>query len=139
MTTLSPAHLSAVLLAAIGSLFAVGCAHTGPSSDHARNGALSCDAQESVELALRRHPDPEAVRDAVVTFSEACKEGQAASCSAMGVMYELGLGVRMDTGRARALYGVACGARNFRACENLDALRSAEMRDFYEQVATNQP
>jgi TPR repeat protein len=128
-----------VLLATLASMSALGCARGELSVNRVQVSGLSYDAQESVETAFRRHPDPEAVSEAIGAFSKACDAGDAGACSAVGVMYELGLDVPLDTRRARRLYSFACEAHNARACENLAALMAADTSDFYDRVATLQP
>jgi TPR repeat protein len=139
MKTRPHGHSYAILLGACAALFAGGCAQEGLFTNRVEVGGLSYNAQDCVEHALRNHPDTETVREARTAFSDACKNGEAAACSAVGVMYEVGVGVPMDTRRARELYGTACEAHNARACENLAGLMAADTTYFYEQVATNQP
>src|ERR1700679_2900667 len=85
MNALSYTRAFSVLLAASAALSALGCARG--EGRPVQVGVLSYDAQDAVEHALRHHPDPEAMREAMVTFSKACAAGEAASCSAVGVMY----------------------------------------------------
>jgi TPR repeat protein len=99
-------------------------------------GGMRYDAQTCVEHALRNAPDPEGVREATVAFADACNGGEAAACSALGVMYELGRGVAVDERRARQLYGIACDAHNARACANLAALLSTDTKGAHESVAS---
>jgi TPR repeat protein len=139
MTALSHVRSFVVLFAAIGAMSALGCVQGEVFANRVQVGGLSYDAQESVEHALRHRPDPQVMREAMVAFSKACDAGEFASCSVVGVMYELGLNFPVDAHRARDLYGVACAAHNARACENLSELMAADPTDFHERVATLQP
>jgi TPR repeat protein len=85
-------------------------------------GGAPYDSQACVENALRRNPDPALLPDAAEQISAWCQTGDAASCSTLGVMYELGLGVRADRARAARLYRHACSDGNARACDNLGGL-----------------
>jgi TPR repeat protein len=116
-------HSVSLLIAGIVSLFATSCATGDLLSNRVDVAGVKYDAQECVENALRNRPDPAAVSDAAVAFARACQEGEAASCSVLGVMYELGRGFPMNTPYARTLYRGACEAQNLRACENLSELR----------------
>lgn len=105
----------AALLAATASL---GCVH-GLGSSY--------DSQICAENALRRAPDPEVLPpNAPDALSEWCSVGDAASCSVLGVMYELGFLVGPNRAHAARLYERACAAGNARACANLGALRTAD-------------
>lgn len=75
--------------------------------------------QECVEAALRGAPDPAAVPAAMARFTAGCESDDPAACSALGVMYELGRGVKKDAARAFALYEGACKAHNDAGCVNL--------------------
>jgi TPR repeat protein len=81
------------------------------------------DPQACAEEALRRSPDPAIVKEAADRFSRECEAlGEVSSCSLLGVLLELGLGVHADHARARTLYRSACDAGNQRACGNLGGL-----------------
>jgi len=82
------------------------------------------DEQACIENALRRHPSVELTVAAARKFSAACRDDEAASCSALGVMYELGEGVPRDAARALVLYEKACADDNERSCVNLGAALS---------------
>ncbi len=75
--------------------------------------------QKCVECALKRTPDPASLPNAAATFRELCDDGDAASCSVLGVMYEQGRAVLQDHRMAMQLYQVACNDRNARGCANL--------------------
>lgn len=84
-----------------------------------RGASLDEAHQTCIENALRRAPDEALIRVARPRFEASCREGEAASCSALGLMHELGLGVAPSPERAVALYERACTADNPRACVNL--------------------
>jgi TPR repeat protein len=108
------AGLAAALVCACAPGGAAGTVATGPGAEF--------DAQGCAEDAMRRSPDPEVMPDAAVGFSRWCALGDAPACSMLGVMHELGLGVRRSRERARSLYRRACDGGNARACGNLDEL-----------------
>jgi|HubBroStandDraft_2_1064218.scaffolds.fasta_scaffold1044749_1 TPR repeat protein len=106
--------IARALLAALASLPAsLGCGFAG---------GAPYDAQACAENALRNHPDPEILRGAAEQLWTFCQTGDAPSCSTLGVMYELGQGVRPDRARAARLYERACSDGNARACDNLSGL-----------------
>ena len=122
MTTKPTAPPLSLFVAGVVSLLASACATGDLLSNRVEVGGVTYDAQECVENALRNRPDPVAVSEATVAFARACQDGEAASCSVLGVMYELGRGFAVDTIRARELYGAACETHNVRACGNLGEL-----------------
>jgi TPR repeat protein len=126
MTMIRLARSASLLGAGLLSLLASACATGDLLTNRGEPGGVPYDAQECVEHALRSEPDPATVRDAVVAFTGACQAGEAASCSALGVMYELGRGVPASVPRALSLYGSACEAHNLRACANLRSLAQSE-------------
>ncbi len=81
------------------------------------------DSQGCVEDALRRHPDTALTARAASELEPACAAGEAASCSALGVLAETGQGVPRDLDRAARLYSSACADDNKRACVNLSRLQ----------------
>lgn len=81
-------------------------------------GAVGYDAQGCVEGGLRRAQDPTLVREAMSTFDLACQSGDASACSAMGVIYETGVGVPADGPLAHQYFVRACVAGNQRGCVN---------------------
>ena len=98
-------------------LFAAGCAAAEATP------AAHFDEQACVEHALRSDPDPDAVAAARIAFEKACDEGRSEACSALGIVYEIGLGVAPDPGRAVGLYALACRSGNVRGCTNLAVAR----------------
>jgi TPR repeat protein len=105
-------------LAALALLLSCsGCSGAFAAGPPARFDRRSC-----AEDALHRHPDPALAREARMLSSASCQKGDAAACSMLGVIHELGLGVPKDRSRARALYQGACSARYQRACGNLGEL-----------------
>jgi TPR repeat protein len=125
---LSHVRTMSVSLALAGLVaLATGCTSELFANPVEADGA-SYDAQACVENALRRSPDAESVRLAAVAFTESCRDGESAACSALGVMYELGLRFSADTNRAHDLYASACEAHNHRACSNLGGLLSREAK-----------
>jgi len=113
---------ASLLIAGIASLFASACATGDLFPRNVDPTGAGYDSQACVENALRRQPDAAEVLDAAPVLSAACQEGEAASCSVLGVMYELGRGFPVNAPRALALYGAACEAQNLRACGNLGDL-----------------
>jgi TPR repeat protein len=118
--------ISRSLVSFVALALVTGCGSVDLFQAPVGSGKTRYDAQECVEHGLRYAPDPEGVREATVAFADACQEGEAAACSALGVMYELGRGFAVDTARARELYGAACSAHNARGCANLAALFATE-------------
>jgi uncharacterized protein len=104
-------------LAALSWALLAGCAS---SFDNA-NGY---DEQACVERALRRTDDLKTVAEAAKKFESECNDGQGDSCSALGVIYEAGAGVRPNLPRAVALYRRACDAGNQHGCGNLGIARA---------------
>jgi TPR repeat protein len=123
---MSLVRIACFVLTTSTALFASGCSD-GLFDRPVNVDGTSYDAQGCAEHALRNHPDPQAVRASAVAFTRACDDGEAAACSALGVIYEVGLGVAPDPSRAQFLYEAACTAHNRRGCMNLRAL--------HEQVA----
>jgi uncharacterized protein len=82
--------------------------------------------QDCVEGSLRRAPDPGVLPEAATEFDAACSDGQAAACSVLGVMYQLGRGVDRDDERAHALFAGACAAGNAGGCVNLGSMLVAD-------------
>lgn len=87
------------------------------------------DSQACVEESLRRSPESRDAIDAAAVMSKACREGEAAACSVLALMLELGSGVPEDRVRARSLYTHACHAGNLRACTNLSRLELTFVED----------
>jgi TPR repeat protein len=83
---------------------------------------VSAYHQHCLECALRRTADPTGVPQAVRYFGEGCRDGDARSCSVLGVMYERGRGVVADRDQALTLYGRACRGGNPEGCVNLGRL-----------------
>lgn len=82
-------------------------------------GELDASRQACIECALREHPNPESLALAEATFRQGCKDGDAHSCSVLGVMYETGHGVVRDERRAARLFGRSCQRGNARACVSM--------------------
>jgi TPR repeat protein len=114
--TMSPRTLARLLVA---SLSTSACLPTtyGVAEDAA-------SMQACAERALRRRPDAALVADAHALYSAGCARGDAAACSSLGVMHEVGLGTERAPGRALTLYVQACAAGNTRGCANLGAALS---------------
>ena len=109
--------VSLTLTGLLGSSGLVGCG--GVASANLGPTGAGLDPQVCVEAALRGHPDPEVVRDALYQFSDGCDRGDAASCSALGVIYERGVSVPADPRRAVELFERACSEGNDPGCTNL--------------------
>ncbi len=58
----------------------------------------------------------------VAKCQQACADGNAVACSALGFVYEEGLGVPKDAARAATLYRQACDQGNALGCLNLGRL-----------------
>ncbi|MFO0553592.1 MAG: hypothetical protein U0271_34740 [Polyangiaceae bacterium] len=82
-------------------------------------------SQNCIEEALRRNPDPSLLPGVAAALEAHCGEGNPADCSALGVMYELGMERPHDAAKAKLLYARGCEAGNQRACVNLDRLALA--------------
>ncbi len=92
--------------------------------------------QKCVECGLRLQVDEQQLALAKQEFSVGCAEGDAASCSVLGVMYEEGQGVEQNFNRAAQLYESACREENTRACFNLGRLYARdEMVDVHRAQA----
>lgn len=103
-------------LAGSSALLACACA---PGAAGTTAAGPAFDAQACAEDALRRSPDAAHLANVAFGLSRWCAMGDAASCSMLGVMHELGLGVRRRRDHAWSLYRRACDAGNARACQNL--------------------
>lgn len=79
--------------------------------------------QACIEEALRRNPDPALLPDVAAALEAHCAEGNPADCSALGVMFELGLERPQDSTAALRLYTRGCEGGNQRACVNLNRLK----------------
>lgn len=99
------------------ALLTTGCGQIGPFGRTAT--FASQDRQLCVETALRRSPDMSAVELAFDRFELACERGDLGACSALGVMYEQGLGVRANDAMAFRLFDQACRGGNDAGCVNL--------------------
>jgi TPR repeat protein len=55
----------------------------------------------------------------IALFEDACREGDADMCHALGQRYRQGSGVLRDPGRAAALFEQACDRGSILACEDL--------------------
>ncbi len=86
---------------------------------------LEAEKQRCVECALRENPNPELLADAKRKFEGWCDQGDARSCSVLGVMYEQARGVPRDLPRAARLYGKSCRHGNARACVSLGRMMEA--------------
>lgn len=104
-----------------------GCAPRLFEKSHFEFSTEEYDSQGCVEDALRRHPDTALTAAAASDLEPACAAGEAASCSALGVLAETGQGVPRDLARAARLYASACGDGNARACVNLSRLQLSGM------------
>lgn len=96
---------------------AVAC---GSAITFTNNGSF--DQQRCVEEALRRRPKLSETDDAHVLFRTNCNLGDPAACSALGVMYEVGVGKPTDARHAGKLFTKACLGKNQLGCENLAGL-----------------
>jgi TPR repeat protein len=82
----------------------------------------STERQRCLECALREHSKSADAERGSQRFADRCAAGDAASCSVLGVMHELGRGVPRDELRAADLYQRACIGHNPRGCVNLGRL-----------------
>src|ERR1700761_4285482 len=57
--------------------------------------------------------------DRAATLDKACAAGDLESCRELGVMYQDGTGVSVDSRRATQLFNQACNGGNATACNNL--------------------
>jgi hypothetical protein len=55
-------------------------------------------------------------------YEEACVGGKARGCSDLGLLYERGFGVAIDTAEARRLYALGCDGADAFGCERLSDL-----------------
>jgi TPR repeat protein len=86
------------------------------------NAKKPFDPQSCVESALRRGPDSSVMPMAFKSFAADCKAGDSVGCSALGVMYEGGLGVARDEVQAKRLFWQACQAGNVQGCVNFGSM-----------------
>ncbi len=82
-------------------------------------GESGYDRAACIENALRHNPDKQLLLTAAAQLGGACADGEAPSCSALGVMNELGLAMPVNPGRALELYRKACHGDSARGCVNL--------------------
>ncbi len=115
-------------LSHVGALFALalsGGALSGCGASMFAGVGAGYDQQGCVEEALRRGADAATAKTAANEFELGCKTGDAAACSALGVVFETGVGRPQDARQARGLYAKACSAKNQRGCVNLAKLEIA--------------
>lgn len=108
-----------VAVASACSAFGVGC---GGGLFATTNGY---DAQSCSESALRRGDAAGVGREAFELFESSCLTGDAGACSALGVAYEVGVGVPRDLRAAATAFERACALENPRGCANLALLQLA--------------
>ncbi len=63
-----------------------------------------------------------ALADKVDESKRSCDSGNGVSCSALGVIYKYGIGVKQDYFKAAKYYQKACGLNNDRGCVNLGVM-----------------
>jgi hypothetical protein len=80
------------------------------------------DAQACVEDAITKGTKQELARGAAKEFELACNAGDAASCSALGLLTETGQARERDYKLAARLYDRACSGGNARGCVHLASL-----------------
>jgi TPR repeat protein len=126
MTQLGPADTrsTSAMLLTLASLFALSA---GGCMEATWPDGTAFDPQDCAEDALHKPIELELARQAAAEASERCGAHDAAGCSMLGVVNELGQGVAANRGRARSLYRSACEARNVRACGNLGELLLADL------------
>jgi hypothetical protein len=56
---------------------------------------------------------------AVALFSQSCDGGDAKGCEALGLMYDLGIGVSRDALHAMTLYSKACDGGDADGCDHV--------------------
>ncbi len=97
------------------------------STADAADGALSAvstgvaDAEEAYALGDKAYLNQE-FDVAAIYLEAACTGGKARGCSDLGLMYERGFGVSVDTERARRLYTKGCDGADAFGCERLNDL-----------------
>jgi TPR repeat protein len=111
MNKLSIVSLATVATAALALTGCGRAAFGGPQTHY--------DQAACVENALRNDPPQDMLEPAASRFTGGCVDGEAESCSALGVMNELGLAMPVDASRAVALYRKACDRDSARGCVNL--------------------
>ena len=116
-----------------GVLAAAGC---GPLQLPGRAAnAIADERQHCVECSLRDGTAQRGDAQAASDFQRWCARGDAASCSALGVMYETGRGLAQDLARAEALFQRACQRHNATACVNLGRLLARRDADHADHAA----
>ncbi len=80
---------------------------------------LSAAKQQCVECGLRVPTDTDISPEALRGFTRSCRQGDAAACSVVGVIFEQGRGVAQDIKGAARFYAAACRSGNARGCVNL--------------------
>jgi TPR repeat protein len=80
------------------------------------------DHQSCVETSLRRNAKGLGTDVAPTRFEASCRSGDMGACSALGLLHEMGVGVRADAKSAAKYYLLACEGGNTRACLNLGDL-----------------
>jgi TPR repeat protein len=65
---------------------------------------------------VQGHDGRQDLRRAARLFDRACAGGVPESCAMLASMYESGVGVARNLGRAGSLYGMACAAGHRPAC-----------------------
>jgi len=109
--SLAPSVLSKALVIAAVVLVGTGCSRNFDARS-------AYDHQSCVETSMRRNaksPDAEYGRS---QFAASCRDGEMESCSALGIMHELGVEGPVDTKLAGKYYLRACEGGNTKACLN---------------------
>lgn len=114
-----PLSLLRVAVVSACAVFGVGC---GGGVFATLNGY---DAQSCSESALRKGEAAGIGREAFQLFESSCLAGDAGGCSALGVAYEVGVGVPRDLRASATAYERACALENPRGCANLALLEVA--------------
>ncbi len=107
------------------SLVLVAGATTGCAPSLFSFSTTGYDAHACVEDAIARKTDPALAARAAGAFEDACVEGDAASCSALGALFETGQGRPKSVAQAGVHYARACAGDNQRGCVNLARLEAS--------------
>ena len=79
----------------------------------------SCSSHSKPAERRRRWPSPSSPPIAPQRSIKKCAAGDLESCRQLGVMYQEGTGVSVDSRRATQLFNQACTGNNVSACNNL--------------------
>jgi eukaryotic-like serine/threonine-protein kinase len=110
--------------------------------------AIACEKGDPAAcLAIARAAESSrAFERAATLYVKACDAGSAAGCTALGVLYNRGMGAERDVARAAEYYGRGCTLGDMAGCNNLGTLYQfgaigfrdiGKARELYDRACAN--